>query len=461
MRIARITLGVVIWLALGWALWWSVNTEVMSDGSIGDDLTPALWQYATGSRTPVTLELNDYFWMSVGDPIFYETEPGEYERVGEVTAIGTEEEGPVLGSNARTGAWVTQAEAVLYANAPALTTESVVTFYESEGSIGWIVWTMLPPEKREAVLAMLRETVEEHSEAVVAELRPIVEDALRDAIAAVEAELPKAIAAHQERLKALGARYQTELVEERIIPLVKEEILPIVREHGMPLANDIGQEIWRRVSVWRLGSRFLWDKLPGTRGDSLKEEWSRIVKEEATPVVEQHTDEIIAMVQKVFRDAARNRKVRQTMRESFAHMIEDEELHALVWSILKQAVFENEKLRETLEDHWNSVRTKRAIAFAGSKLEPTVIEIGNMLMGTRERGVEPEFAKVLRNRLLAKDRRALVLHPRTGEPLDPDPDETDKPTLPLHMGHRMPTELFVPERRGMVGEDEATGGGGE
>ena len=46
---------------------------------------------------------------------------------------------------------------------------------------------------------------------------------------------------------------------------------------------------------------------------------------------------------------------------------------------------------------------------AGERLYPTVHRIGQVLFGTPETGVTPEFARVLRNRILRKDFRWLVL----------------------------------------------------
>ena len=55
---------------------------------------------------------------------------------------------------------------------------------------------------------------------------------------------------------------------------------------------------------------------------------------------------------------------------------------------------------------------------AADYAEPCVRRIGDMLFGTREEGIAPEFAQVLRNQILDKDCRWLVLEtPAQAHPL--------------------------------------------
>lgn len=402
----RIITGVLIWLGLVAGGWVALDRNVLSQES-GGKIVPALWDYATGQRRYVRLEFDDYYWVRIGDPIFVQ-DGDRFEKIGVLVSV-LSDDGPILGTAAKTGAWATAAEAMLYDNAPAVHADTPVTFYEQATSVAWIIRTMLPPGKRQLVMDEIRTTVDLHSDEIVASLRPIVEQTLRDALAAVQQALPPAIAAHREQLQTLGARYQEELIEKEIVPLVKKEIFPIAQEHATPVASRIGRKIWERVSVLRLGSRFLWDKLPGTRGDSLEKEWNRLLRDDAMPVIEAHGDELVQMVKDIMTDAAKNKKVQETLRRAFGHVVEDRELHALIGAIFRKAVVENEALHEALKENWRSQEAQAAIQLAGARLEPAVVRIGNMIFGTRTTGITPEFAMVLRNRLLVKDKRWFVI----------------------------------------------------
>jgi hypothetical protein len=48
-------------------------------------------------------------------------------------------------------------------------------------------------------------------------------------------------------------------------------------------------------------------------------------------------------------------------------------------------------------------------------LEPVVRQIGDDLFGSQEEGINPDFARVLRNQILGKDRRWIVLTPTRGD----------------------------------------------
>ena len=74
-------------------------------------------------------------------------------------------------------------------------------------------------------------------------------------------------------------------------------------------------------------------------------------------------------------------------------------------------------------------RRRQAVQLAADYAEPSVRRIGDLLFGTREAGIAPEFAQVLRNQILDKDCRWLVLEtPAQARPLE----ETSPRTL-LHV----------------------------
>jgi len=415
MKPLRIILGLLVWLGLGAAFYWSMTTQVMSGNrTITGNLVPALWSHAFARHPLAQLRMDADTWTSIGDPVFIIREDGAFQQVGEVRSVGE-----VTGTRARTGAYVREAVAMFYPHAPPIGASASLTFYETPFSTEWIVNTLLPPDRRKIVADDIRLTFEAHSDDILAALRPIVDDTLRDAIMVVEADLPAVLAKHQAKLVELGGKYQAQIIEKKLLPLIKEEIFPLAVERGKPVATAIGQKLWDRVSVWRFGVRFLWDRTPFADGENVKREFARFLKEDAVPILEANTAELVKLLQDIVSDASKNKKVQAVFRESIKTVIEDKELQKAVWMILRDAVVENPRVHAVLDKHWRSDRAKAAFNMAGDKLEPMVIRIGDMILGTKETGITPQLARVLRYRLLHKDSRYYVLGNSGGPAAEP------------------------------------------
>ena len=273
----------------------------------------------------------------------------------------------------------------------------------------WVLKTMLPEEKRQQVSGLIRNAFAEHHDELARLLQPIMQDAIQDAMQVVEADLPDAMHAHRQEFEQIAGRYQQEMVQKELIPLLRSEVWPVVRRHVEPTVNHVSQELIERASLWRFGWRFAYDTLPLTNRNLTHGELRRFLEDEAVPVLEGHTDEFISMQQHIFRDVARDPEVRQTVCRSLGRVIQDPEVHQLTWRIIEEAVIDNPRMKEVLASHWQSPRTKAAMQQASRRLEPTAVEIGEVLFGTPEDGLTPEFAHVLRNQILGKDRRWLVL----------------------------------------------------
>jgi len=273
----------------------------------------------------------------------------------------------------------------------------------------WVLRTVLPAEKRRQIATELSGAFELHREEVVRVLRPVVEDALREAFLVVEQDLPPALERRRDELEQLGGKYQREIVEKELVPLVRQEIWPIVRRHAEPTVNEVGREIWQRASLWRFGWRYAYDKSPLPRKNLAQQEWTRFLEEEVVPVFEGHTEEFIDVQQRIFADVARDPEVREVVRSSLGKIAGDPEAQRIAWEVVQEVIVYNPRLKEVFDKHWRSEKARRAVRVAATPLEPTVHRIGELLLGTPDGGITPEFARVLRNQILAKDRRWLVL----------------------------------------------------
>jgi hypothetical protein len=230
----------------------------------------------------------------------------------------------------------------------------------------------------------------------------------------VEQDLPAAIQKRQSRFEELGDRFERDTWQREFLPLVRAEVWPIVRRHAEPVVTEVGRELWQRASLWRFGWRYVYDKTPLPQKDLTKREWQRFLDEDATPILQGHAEDFLRLQQQIAADVAQNPRIRETVRVTLAKVAHDPELRKLVWEIVREVLVENPRLRDVIEQHWHRPQTQYALQRSTERFEPTVRRIGDLLLGTPEKGVTPEFARVLRNQILHKDRRWLVLVASSG-----------------------------------------------
>ena len=423
MRRVRVVIGLVGWLALTWWLLHWFHSFMLEPQADGHRVAVDLWDFATAKRRFIKMELGANWPLEIGDPIYVVTGLEEIRQVGEVRRV------PVLGQ--ADGDRI--AEALLYPAAPAIDDRTTLTLYETPRDMSWVMETMLPPEKRLRIAQEILVAYEMHHGQILAALRPIVVDGFTDAIEIVERDLTAALRDHRDELEGLVSRYQDRLVEQEVVPLVRKEIWPIVQQHAEPVANQIGQELFERASLWRFGWRALYDKSFLPEKDLTQQEWNRFVNEDALSVLDDYRGEIIAVQRRILEDISQNPQVQQTVHRNLTRIIDDPEFRSVVWEIFREVLVDNSRLRDQLEKRWQTDEAQRAVRMAADFVEPSIRRIGDMLFGTRRDGIAPEFAQVLRNQILDKDRHWLVLNSS------------------IEAKHRTATaasDLLVPVRRG-------------
>lgn len=119
-------------------------------------------------------------------------------------------------------------------------------------------------------------------------------------------------------------------------------------------------------------------------------------------------DDIVDAVQRTLRDVAANRAVRDEISAVADRMVQDPATRQLVRTILAEALVDNERLRAAWKEIWSSREAQQALNLAGDRIEPVVRKIGDDIFGSREEGINPDFARVLRRQILGKDRRWIV-----------------------------------------------------
>lgn len=381
-------LGVLTWVCLGGGVYALARVGNQADGhrSIAH-----VQRYFLGLAERV--EVNDpSHRLRLQDPVFFQSPDGSWQQIGFVESLSVE-----------------SAPTMIHWYAEDIEAhECRLTLYRNRGRLEDVVTTMFPPEMRQKIQTRVKEVMRQHAEELSAAFVPLVQTSLQRSMPVIEEEFLLSVERHRPEIEDLGQRWNDEVVTERLIPLARREIVPILREHGEPTAEEIGKELWDRASIWRFGWRAVYDRSPLPRKDLLQEEWDRFVDEEAVPVFEAYMDEIVIAVQEILAAIAANETVRHELTDVANGLAADPETQKLVRQILQETLLENQRLRDVWTNVWSSRDAQAALDLAGDRLEPVIRQIGDDLFGSREEGINPNFARVLRNQILGKDRQWIV-----------------------------------------------------
>ena len=331
--------------------------------------------------------------VRLNDPVFFESANGSWSQVGHIDAAFAADPNRFVLS------WY---------GTEIVGSRFQLTAYRNSGKLDDVIATMFPAEKRQQIQLRLAEVLEVHGEELMTSLLPLAQQALQESLPVIEAEFRASTQRHQAEIDLLIERWNDDLVKERLIPLARREVMPIVRTHGQPIAETIGRELWDRASIWSFGWRAAYDKSPLPRRDLVQQEWDRFVEQDAIPVFDQHMDEIANAVQKMIAEIAAEKGVTDELAAVAISIASDPEAIRLFRDILRESIVDNPQLRQVWRQVWESDQAQSALDLAGQRLEPVVRQIGDDLFGTREEGINPDFARVLRNQILGKDRRWIV-----------------------------------------------------
>jgi hypothetical protein len=283
------------------------------------------------------------------------------------------------------------------------------TLHRSSGKVDDVIATLLPKPKREQLAQKISAAMRAHGKEISEAMLPLVFETVRQSLPVIESELTASLKRHDAEVEAIATRFREDIIQEQMVPLVRTEVLPVLQLHGREPAESIGREIWGKASLWRFGWRALYDSAPLPERELVREEWSRFVEQEVVPIVEDHLDEIAEAVESILRDLAANDVLRERLGDVALQIVNDDEARDLLRTIVMEAIVDNERLRQVWVNVWTSPDAREKLRTAGERLEPVIREIGDEVMGTRREGIEPGFARVLRNQILGKDKVWITL----------------------------------------------------
>ena len=396
------------------AVWWAGTTlrsELAAQSSSIQELTEDVGEWVTGQSEVLRTEYPTHLLVALDDPVFQLLDDGSYRQVGILNNID--------GGTSRDASWQKEFEFEIFRNALNRCPDGYELHYHRTSlSLDSVVRTLAPKERQDEIKEYLAQEWQKNKQQLLLELRPVISEGIRTALKAVEQELPDILKAHRSEFEAIGDRYETEILKEDLVPLVRKEILPIVQAEATPVVEDVGRDLWKRVSLWGFAWRYVFDQSPLPKKDRVKGEFQRFVREEAIPELESRTDQFIKVTERIVRRSMDNPKVKAVLRENLKQVAEDPELQRLIWNIVRESLIENERLRDSVEGYLKEQETRTVMQIAGGRVEPMVRHIGDILFGTRESGITPQFSRILRLQILQKDRRWFVLVPVQGEETD-------------------------------------------
>jgi hypothetical protein len=415
LRKVRIGIGAAIWIGLlAWAGFrylpaWFHNRSPAAE---------ALTTFVVQPPRIRTLSFKYPSNVRIGDPVFFDNGT-RLIQVGAVRQVESPD------SQDYRLVWCDWASATFFSTAPTLQPRDYLTFHQTPESMDWVLRFLFPPERRQRIAELVADVYARHSDEILNELLPVLQSVWTEISVMIRDELMASLARHQAEFEALGRRYQQEIVDAELIPLLGEEIWPIVRRHAEPVMESVGQQMWQRASVFRFGWRALYDASPLPERNLTQAEFARFVETEAIPILSDHLPQFLQAQQIILEEIVSNPAVQQVVTGSLQQIGDDPRLQQLLLQILQESILENRKLQAALQDVWQRPDLQQVLALTDQRLEPAVVQIGEEIFGSPYTGVTPEFARILRNKVLLKDRRWFILH-------QPGPDEEVDPLVPAN-----------------------------
>jgi hypothetical protein len=403
----RLIAGAVIWLGIiGWFGWRCSGWFAGGDQSAGNQLSRFLFH----SEIRRDLKFHGKYYAEIGEPIFWRDTDGELIQVGMIRQIESpQSQNHLVGLTD----W---ASASFFSNAPKLGKSHYLKMYETPQTMAWVAQVLLPKEKLIEVRDHIASVLESKAPFLSTRLKPVLLKAIRETISLVLDSLAESASERSDEWAELGRRYQVEIVDNELIPLLDKQVWPVIQEELVPVIESIGAEIWSKAPVWGIGWRAIYDSLPLTNSTLARKEFDAFLREVAMPVVASRSGELLAAQKRVLSRVVDSPEVRQFVRRTFERLAEDNELQTLIARIIRESIIENEQLLARLDEIWSSPEIRETMELTDQELGAEVEKIGQMIFGSPLGGVTPEFARILRRKILLKDMRWYLLVTSDDEP---------------------------------------------
>lgn len=403
-RTVRMIVGLVSWLGL------LVTGQALVQDHESHRETRALAHvnaWLLGKRSSIEVKLDKTMKLQVGDPVFFGPTQSDLTLVGEV--IELLDDGRQL--NQRTGSVRGAICELSLSGHEGLNTDSKISVISVPQTAAWVLQTLLPPEKIAWIAREWNLTLLAHRDELFEAIAPVLRGLVTDFQVILSEALPPALARRGGRFAELGDRYQEVIINRELKPVIESDLWPILESRARPTLDAIGTEIIKRLPVWSLGWRLVYEALPLTDDRLVREAWNQFVSQEVMPILRDHLDDFLGSFRDVIAAASRNEKVAAAFRRSFDVLMADPEFQHELRLIFQEVVLDNPRFHSIMIKRWQSAETTEAINKLSIFMGPLLSRLGDAILGTRGGGITPEFARVLRTQILEKDRRWFLVQP--------------------------------------------------
>jgi hypothetical protein len=398
----RTIAGVAIWgtILVAGVVWGGRS----STGASWIQLAGRVGEYLITPPRELSASVPEEVSIEVRDPVFYQPRvPEEPKLVGEVRRVEriNNERRVTISLDGRMIAGPSE--------------KLAIALYQTDLSGMGAIRLLIPAAKQKELADDLAKAWNERKESTLAALAPALKQMMDDVYPVLEEEIEKSVVRHGEEFRNIMDRHHRDYWSSEFGQLAKDVAWPLVRTKAQPVVDSMAGEIWQRVSVWRLGWRYLADKI-GVGGDSLEKEWNRFVAEDALPIIESRMTELADVASSVLSEASADPRVQEMLRISLDRLVQDPAMQSLMGQVARESLLDNEAVAEAMSRGFERPAVQSAIQDVLTQWEPVAVSVVQKIWSDPGGEISPDLARVLRSHVLGKDRRWLVLSAGEGRP---------------------------------------------
>ncbi len=290
--------------------------------------------------------------------------------------------------------------------------------YQTASDVAWVVQTLLPKEHIETITERLLATWNKEKAQLWSNLKPGLIHLIVDLGTVLKEEFPALIKSHADDIEIMGEALRKRAWEEHIEPVFVSEVWPLMEEQVAPVISRVGDEIIAEAPVWSLYWAYLRQRVSSdSKANHLQKRIGEFLSEKAVPIIQRHSPEFREAVSAMLLDTISNESVQRALRESVVGTASDPQFQEALNRVLEQWVLKSARVQEVLEAALSRPDVKEPLSRIMDSFERDVHHIANLiLLNDTHDGINPDLARVLRNRLLREDEAWVLLVSGEGAP---------------------------------------------
>jgi len=299
-----------------------------------------------------------------------------------------------------------------------LTTDMRATYFTVPGTAAWIMNTLIPRERVLEIQTLWKAFYARERAGINAELWPAVKDSLQEILTFYEKEVPRVIQSNRFDVDAIIAKHRKGVFERDFMPALQDVAWNLAQARFSPLLEEVGRELWDLLPVWGLGWRYMYEHVPFTKKDHVKQRFKVFLDKEALPVLKSRTREVMALLSNLFQDTFRDPRVITALRKMVGEIAEDPQTLQVLKKLSTELFLKNDRLLSLVRERWEDKGLKKAFSSVGVKFEPLIRDAVNSIVLNEDGScLSPRLSQVLRSRVLKKEGAWVLLESGSGPAL--------------------------------------------